>query len=49
MKFIEEIQFYTEKLELEGNCVLGIMIPTKNGEGYTPDEIRSLQIGHIKK
>ena len=49
LKYIEEIQYYTEKLELEGNCVLGIIYPTKNKENYTPEEIRSLEIGHIKK
>ena len=49
LKFIKEIQFYTEKLSLEGNCVLSIMIPKKNNENYTSEEIRSLGLGHIKK
>ena len=49
LKFIEEIQYYTEKLELEGNCVLGIIYPTKSKESYTSEEIRSLGMGHIKK
>ena len=49
LKFIEEIQFYTEKLSLEGNCVLSIMIPKKNNGNYTSEEIRSLGLGHIKK
>ena len=49
LKFIEEIQFYAEKLTLEGNCVLSIINPIKNKENYTSKEIKSLKMGHIKK
>ena len=49
LKFFEEIQYYTEKLELEGNCVLGIIYTTKSKENYTSEEIRSLSLGHKKK
>jgi len=39
LKFIEEINYYAEKLELEGNCVLSVISPTKDKEKYTLDEI----------
>ena len=49
LKFIEEIQFITEKLALDGNCVLGIIYPTKKKEGYTSEEIEILGQEHFKK
>jgi hypothetical protein len=49
LKFIEEMKFYAEKLELEGNCVLTIIYPTKDKEKYTSDEIHFLQMAHYKK
>jgi predicted house-cleaning noncanonical NTP pyrophosphatase (MazG superfamily) len=49
MKFIEEMKFYTEKLELEGNCVLSVIYGTKNNESYTPEEVNFFQIGHLKR
>jgi hypothetical protein len=49
LKFIEEINYYAEKLELEGNCVLSVISPTKDKEKYTLEEINSLNMGHLKK
>jgi len=49
LKFIEEMKFYTEKLALEGNCVLSVIYPTKDKECYTSEEIQILGKGHYKK
>ena len=49
LKFEQEMKYYAEKLELEGNCVLSIIYPTKKNEDYTKDEINSLGIGHLKR
>ena len=49
LKFTKEIKFYAEKLALEGNCVLGIIYPTRDKQSYTPEEIKFFQMGHIKK
>jgi len=49
LKFIEEMKFYTEKLELENNCVLSVIYPMKNKECYTSEEIDILGKGHYKK
>ncbi|MCL2479322.1 MAG: hypothetical protein FWF22_07460 [Treponema sp.] len=49
LKFTEEMKYYAEKLELEGNCVLTIIYPTKDKEKYTPDELHLLQMAHYKK
>jgi hypothetical protein len=47
LKFIEEMRYHAEKLELRGNCVLSVIYPTK--EKYTADEINSLQTAHFVK
>jgi len=49
LKFIEEMKIYTEKLALEGNCVLSIIYPTKNKDCYTSEEINILGKEHNKK
>jgi hypothetical protein len=49
LKFIDEMKYYAEKLELEGNCVLTIIYPTKNQGNYTPEEIKLLQMCHFKR
>jgi len=49
LKFEQEMKYYAEKLEFEGNCVLSIIYPTKNKEEYSKNEIEKLKIGHIKK
>jgi hypothetical protein len=49
LKFEQEMKYYAEKLELEGNCVLTIIYPTKSKENYTQNEIKSLGKAHYKK
>jgi len=49
LKFEQEMKYYAEKLELEGNCVLSIIYPTKEKEKYTEEEIKELGIGHLKR
>jgi hypothetical protein len=49
LKFIEEMKLCAEKLEFEGHCVLSVIYPTKNKEGYTPEEIHFLQMAHLKR
>ena len=49
IKFIEEMKYLAEKLELENNCVLSVIYPTKNKECYTEEEIHFLQKGHLKR
>ena len=49
IKFIEEMKYLAEKLELENNCVLSVIYPTKNKECYTEEEIHFLQKGHSKR
>ncbi|MDR1450921.1 MAG: hypothetical protein LBI57_01100 [Helicobacteraceae bacterium] len=49
MKFEQEMKYYAEKLELEGNCVLSVIYPTRNNEYYTKEEIKMFGIGHNKK
>ena len=41
------MNYYAEKLTLEGNCVLSVIYPVK--ENKTKDEIHSLQTAHLKK
>jgi hypothetical protein len=49
LRFIEEMKYYAEKLELENNSVLSVIYPTKNKEDYKPEEINSLGKAHLKK
>jgi hypothetical protein len=49
LRFEESIKICTEKLALEGNCVLSIIYPTKNKDNYTSDEIHTLGKGHYKR
>jgi hypothetical protein len=49
LKFIEKMQFHAERLELEGNCVLTVIYPTKEKDDYTKTEIDSLGAAHLKK
>jgi hypothetical protein len=49
LRFEEDIKYYAEKLELEGNCVLSIIYPTKDKSKYSKGEIYSLGIGHLKR
>ncbi|MDR0730266.1 MAG: hypothetical protein LBF63_01260 [Treponema sp.] len=49
LKFEEAIKIHTEKLALEGNCVLSIIYPNKDKDSYTNDEIQILKNEHYKK
>lgn len=42
LKFEKEIMKYTEKLALEGNCVLSIVYPTSDNQNLYTDELRDL-------
>lgn len=50
LKFIKEIIYHTERLELEGNCVLSIIYPTKDDkDDYTEYEHQLLDKLHKQK
>jgi len=49
LKFIEEMKIYSEKLALEGNCVLSVIYPTRNKECYTSEEINIFGKEHYRK
>jgi len=50
LKFKDDIIYWSEKLELEGNCVLGIIYPTKaDKDAYMPAERAMLDAAHKKK
>ena len=49
LKFEQEMKYYAEKLELEGNCVLSIIYPTREKEKFTQEEINELGMGHFKR
>jgi len=50
LKFMKEIMFHTERLELEGNCVLSIIYPTKEDkDAYAEHEHILLDKLHKQK
>jgi hypothetical protein len=50
LKFEKEIKEYAEKLELEGNCVLNIVYPTKEDKDeYTKKELELFGIMHKQR
>ena len=49
LRFEQEMKYCAEKLELEGNCVLSVIYPTKKKEEYSEDEINVLRKGHLKR
>jgi hypothetical protein len=50
LKFESDIKHWTERLALEGNCVLSIIYPTKSDKGaYTSEQHELLDILHKKK
>ncbi|QQO10355.1 hypothetical protein [Breznakiella homolactica] len=49
LKFEADIKQYTERLALEGNCVLSIIYPVKAKEEYTHEEIDLLHKEHFMK
>jgi len=49
LNFENEMKNVSEKLALEGNCVLSVIYPTKEKEKYTKEEIEILGKEHLKK
>lgn len=50
LKFINEIMKHSEKLELEGNCVLSIIYPIhEDMDHYTEEQINLFGILHKQK
>lgn len=50
LKFMSEMMYWAEKLELEGNCVLSVIYPTKEDkDAYAPEEHDMLDKMHKKK
>jgi len=49
LRFENEMKFYAEKLELEGNCVLNVICGTRDKDEYSIEEINSFRIGHFKR
>ena len=49
LRFEQNIKIWSEKLELEGNCVLSIIYGPKDKDDYTHNEVNLLQLGHLKK
>ena len=49
LKFENEMKNVSEKLALEGNCVLSVIYPIKEKEKYTKEEIDILGKEHLKK
>jgi len=50
LRFIDEYKFHTERLELEGNCVLSVIYPTsEDKDAYTEQQHELLDILHKQK
>jgi len=50
LKFKDDLMYWAEKLELQGNCVLTpIFNPKSDKDAFTPAEINLLGIMHKKK
>ena len=50
LRFMKEFMFHAERLELEGNCVLSVIYPTKEDkDAYAPNEHELLDILHKQK
>lgn len=49
LKFIEEMKSYAESLELEGNCVLSLIYPTRALTAYSQEEIKAFQAAHFRR
>lgn len=49
LKFESDIKYHTERLALEGNCVLPLIHATKDKEAYTAEQKELLAICHKKK
>lgn len=49
LKNIDEIKFQTEKLTLEGNCVLSIIYQTHDNDFYTKEDIKLFKELHLQR
>ena len=50
LRFESDIRYLSEKLALEGNCVLSIIYPTlEDKDAYTPEQHEILDKEHKKK
>ena len=49
LKFESEMKYWSERLELDGNCVLSVIYPNREKDNYTQEEIDNLTSGHKKK
>lgn len=49
LRFEPEIKYHTERLTLEGNCVLPLIYPTKDKVFYTSEQREQLAASHKKK
>lgn len=49
LKFIDEIKAQTEKLTLEGNCVLSIIYPTHDMNFYTEENFKKFKEQHFQR
>lgn len=50
LKFQKEMMEITEKMELEGNCMLSVVYPTKEDkDAYTEEELSMLDKMHKEK
>lgn len=48
-KFEQDIKYHTERLALEGNCVLSVAYPTKDKGSYTAEQRKQFEAGHKKR
>lgn len=49
LKFTKEIMEITEQMDLQGNCMLSIVYPTKDKEDYSEEEIAMLNKMHKER
>lgn len=49
LRFIKEIMEITEQMDLQGNCMLSIVYPTKDKDDYSEEEIMMLNKMHKER
>jgi len=49
LKFENEIKFHSERLVLEGNCVLSPIFTNKDKFSYSNEQINMFKLNHFKK
>lgn len=49
LRFQKEIMEITEQMDLQGNCMLSIVYPTKDKEDYSEEEIAMLNKMHKER